>query len=211
MVIGNCSCHWSQTFKNSGNIWTANLEQKDSKVPPLMYSSAVCLPMVYDFKAILDNSTQKTAYTWFCVGMFCVLEALILSAAASFICILIKIKRAASLRLQFSSTPTQGLGLKLAIIAFVTAACWVAVIPLAIFEPFYALIVISFVAISNPLVFTLFSRQFYDSAEKFCIKLRFKCGKAASLAEMSNDDDEPLLTNLPTDSTTDLSSGEEEA
>eukprot|EP00118_Oscarella_pearsei_P022591 m.263798 g.263798 ORF g.263798 m.263798 type:complete len:78 (+) comp40459_c0_seq1:440-673(+) len=74
-----------------------------------------------------------------------------------------------------------------------------AYIPLALFNPYYSIVVFSFVAISNPLVFTLFSKPFYKSIIKFWIYFRFKCGKAISLANLSNDEDSPFQTKLPQD------------
>ena len=92
----------------------------------------------------------------------------------------------------------RGIGVRLIVIAFFSLACWIAYIPLTLEKRYYyCLIVLSFAAIFNPLIFTILSKPFFISVRQLWICVRFKCGRAVQLRDLSSLHKDPLLTDVP--------------
>ena len=154
------------------------------------YNSQLCVPMVYT-SGIL-NGLQRI----FSIPFFISLAVLLLLFLASiaYVTMLIQMRKVSHVGMDRSAAI--GLGLRLVVIAFLTFACWIAYIPLVMKQrTFDSLVVLSTMAISNPLVFTIFSKPFFVSVRNVWIALRFKCGKPLPLADIS---ESPLMsTEIP--------------
>ena len=162
--------------------------------------------MAYDFLLPFSVKHVVSKISLFlCWIISVVILILLVFAALAYICILAKFCRAPA---SSQAVTVKGLGIRLIIIAFLTLVCWSAFALLMIINndtAYTALVVLSVGAISNPLVFTIFSKPFCLSVKRLLALTLFKWGRSSDLIQdvLSEDEKAPLLTAVAGDNVSD--------
>ena len=124
--------------------------------------------------------------------IFLVMCCLVLATAVTYVSILIKLLRlkASSTLPQTLSTSSGSVGLRLIAIAAITLLGWMAYVILLITSPSSLIgqtIPYGFIALSNPVTFTLLSKPFLKAARKFKKKLLFKIKRPIPLEDETSE------------------------
>ena len=139
--------------------------------------------------------------------VFLVMCGFVLTTAGAYIAIVIKVlqARASSALLANVSTSVNRLSQRLVAIAVITLLGWItaAAFFFVNFSGFWVSVPFAFVALSNPLTFTLTSRPFMNAVKKFKQMACFKIGKPIPIEDVTNDSESLLPTGLiPSDTDT---------
>ncbi|XP_065835277.1 G-protein coupled receptor GRL101-like [Oscarella lobularis] len=170
-------------------------------------NTATCVPLNFIFSQLIFNKfwENTTAEVVANVGtiIFSFLCLLMVATVGTYLAILIKL-----LRLRVSSTlppslstsqstSTRSLSFRLATIAVITLFGWTLYfIFLSVFPgaEFGQMLPYGFVALSNPVTFTLLSRPFLNALRKFKEKVLFKIGRAVPIEDMASDNESLIPT-----------------
>ena len=171
-----------------------------------------CLPLSYLSSEFLLMFHRESAFIGAEGIPFLVMCCLTVATAGTYLAIMIKLLRLRALSTlppSLSSTSTGGLGFRLIAIAVVNLFGWTSYAVLLFLLPglvFGQILPYGFVALSNPVTFTLLSKPFMRAVRKFRRKVLFKIGKPIRIEDMASENDSLIPPSRAPASTQELDS-----
>ena len=194
-------------------------QEYDNNTTPenMRIDTELCLPLSQIFFIFLAGGFlwfQKNAFEAVIKTggiIFSLMCCLMVATVGIYLAILIKLLRLrASCTLPPSlstsqSTSTRSLSFRLAAIAVITLFGWTSYVILQFIFPglvFGQMLPYGFVALSNPITFTLLSRPFLNALQKFKETVLFKIGRAIPIEDMASENESLIPTRAPPSSIT---------
>lgn len=195
--------------------YSLNIEKNVNKIISLysnssrMIDTGFCLPVTHTVSVFFRSGSllwhhENAHEAVIKVGgiLFSVMCCLIVATAGTYLAILLKLlrRRASSTSPLSLSASVGSLGFRLAAIAVITLLGWTCYVILLFVCPQLVLgqtLPYGFVALSNPITFTLLSERFLRPFRKCKEKVLFKMGRPLKIEELASESGSLIATRVP--------------